>query len=282
MTIRQSLIDNDLTSDSYYVKSVTQHFHEMDESYKKEDYDNMVNYAKSMIESALKYSYKAMTGKEFTHKTIVLSDQATQAFNEFNLVNSNDVDLAETLKTLLKTIIKIGNVRNTTSPSHGNTNPNPHITKIQAKFVYVTSIAIANYIIDILFDKTNSFSKNVVGGKIDKSPDEIKKLEKIDQGNSTFMYKNDSNNFLTVEYFCNGPEIITSVELRFSNAIFIDRNDIEEHIRDYIESDAKFIKAISEHNLIYHSEKRSIDYKVNIYDQEKVIIVDIIGQGLEG
>ncbi|MFT8728653.1 MAG: abortive infection family protein [Oenococcus oeni] len=281
MTIRKSLIDNNLTSDSYYVKAVTQHFQDMDKSFQEDDYDNVVNYAKSMIESALKYVHRVLTGKNISKKTTSLVEQAKQTFDAFKLNNPNDEIFSNTFNNLNKVILGISRVRNSTSISHGGEDSNQRITCIQARFIYVTSIAVSNFLLDLLFERTNSFSDNIVGGKINKNSATIQRSCSYDQGNSITMYKDESNKFMTVEYFCNGLEIITKVELILSKAISTDRNEIEEHITDYIEPDADFVRPKSEHCLIYHSDKRSIYYNVNIYDEGKTIIVDIIGEGLE-
>lgn len=64
---RNPLLELDVTS--FPIESVGERFEKMNESFQRGDYGEVVNYARSMTESACKYIYKQLSNKKISQVT---------------------------------------------------------------------------------------------------------------------------------------------------------------------------------------------------------------------
>lgn len=262
---------------SFEVPTVNNMYYKMNDSFNKNEYDNSLNYARSMIESTCKYIFKTLNGSRIedvfgtgrTHDYVslnniventlkILNDELSEP-DKINNISSKTIDL----------INNIGNLRNGTPVSHGSEIIHKPITKIEAKFVMFNSENIVILLLELLFNKTHSFKKNAVGAVIEECD-----FKKYIVGDDYVRYvEHRGNAVISYETFSD-TGVIYQVSVQLPGNDSSDTELFTDHTRDYMEDDANLILTKGPQAYVYHSNSKDFDYEVE-YSGDTIYITKL-------
>ena len=254
---------------SYEVVAINERYKAMNDSYNDADYGEAINYARSMIESACKYVFKVLNGKEITEDYgyngyISLKKLIKETLKALNSELSQEDSIQNISNELIEIVIKIGNLRNQTSVSHGSSVRTKPITAIETRFVIFAAENITVTLLDLLFNKTHSLKYMAVGSVIDKSGLELF------EGDDFNLYKRENGDSFSV---FPGNDIIYQVDITLPEwtSFSKDKEFYLEHIRSYMEDDAEEIIKKGEQTFEFYSKKKDFKYDVQI-NKNRILI----------
>lgn len=247
--------------DSYGVATVDERYKMMNKSFQNGEYGECVNYARSMIESALKYVYRMLKGVEIGEdlgrEYMSLHLLSTKTLELLNSELDNEDSIEEIQEEMIKIIDIIGKTRNATSVSHGSATRTKSVNKIETRYILFNAESIVLMLLDLLFNKTHSLKKNAVGSIID--PEGLKKY-------SDSSYKNEERN---INYMVlPGTGTISNISVTFPEWVNIDKDKdfFSEWISEFVEDDVTVEdkSTIGINKFKYYSKKKDFYYEVQI------------------
>ena len=269
------LLNLDVTS--YPVKSVSERYEKMNESFKRGDYGEAVNYARSMVESICKYVYKQLRDKKISQGTPfpkLIRSTLDLMNNELQVEKTEDVSeqVSICIDSIVKLFQEVGSIRNSTSISHGSEVRSHSISKAEAKFIANLSSSFVIFIESIYWNNLHSCKKNAINSVIN-----VEGLE------STALKGNyvEKRGMLNIDYFCTRmSNVIFQVQLHFpdffSEQQMNDPQFVTDCIKNYIEDDAVMRKPdiLGPNYLEYYSPKKDFKYEV-IINKNRITISSI-------
>lgn len=247
--------------DSYGVATVDERYKMMNKSFQNGEYGECVNYARSMIESALKYVYRMLKGVEIGEdlgrEYMSLHLLSTKTLELLNSELDNEDSIEEIQEEMIKIIDIIGKTRNATSVSHGSATRTKSVNKIETRYILFNAESIVLMLLDLLFNKTHSLKKNAVGSII--NPEGLKKY-------SDSSYKNEERN---INYMVlPGTGTISNISVTFPESVNIDKDKefFSEWISEFVEDDVTVEdkSTIGINKFKYYSKKKDFYYEVQI------------------
>lgn len=263
---RNPLLELDVTS--FPIESVGERFEKMNESFQRGDYGEVVNYARSMTESACKYIYKQLSNKKISQVTPFpkLIRSTLELMNsELRIEKTKDVSeqCALCIDSTVKLFQKIGSIRNSTSISHGSEVRTQPISKTESEVMAHLASSFVIFIESIYWNSLHSDKKNAINSVINSEGLEFFSLA---------GFYREKKGLLTVEYSCfSNSNVIFQVRLYFPNNFSKQQMDdpefITNHIKDYLEEDAVMMKPkrLGSQFFEYYSPKKDFKYQVIIH-----------------
>lgn len=247
--------------DSFGVATVDERYVMMNKSFQNGEYGECVNYARSMIESALKYVYRMLKGVEIgealDREYVSLHLLSKKTLELLNSELDNEDSIEEIQEELIKIIDIIGKTRNATSVSHGSATRTKSVNKIETRYILFNAESIVLMLLDLLFNKTHSLKKNAVGSIID--PEGLKKY-------SDSSYKNEERdiNYMVLP----GTGTTSQVSVTFPEWVNIDKDKefFSEWISEFVEDDVTVEdkSTVGINKFKYYSKKKDFYYEVQI------------------
>lgn len=262
---------------SFGVPVVSEAYYKMNDCFNKNEYEQCVNYARTMIESTCKYIFQVIEGSSIerihgkgpSKNYVSLNDISKYTLKSLNhkLLDASNIEyISESMQNLIN---GIGNVRNGTSTSHGSNKIRRSITPAESKFVIFTSESMVIFLLELLFNKTHSLKENAVGSVI--TPKDFKRY---DVGDDYIRYvENRGNVEISYETFADtGVIYMVTVQIPGS-----DSSDVElftDHTRDYMENDAEVLRKKGPQSYVYRSDNKDFEYEVE-YNDDTIYIVKL-------
>lgn len=247
--------------DSFGVATVDERYVMMNKSFQNGEYGECINYARSMIESALKYVYRMLKGveieKDLNKEYITLHQLSTKTLKLLNSELENADTIERIQIDMINIIDTIGNLRNATSVSHGSATRTKSVNEVEARYILFNSESIVLMLLDLLFNKTHSLKINAVGSIIDSNG--LKKY-------SDFSYKDEKRdiNYLVLE----GTGTISQVSVTFPEWVDIkkDKEFFSDWISEFVEDDVTVEdrSTVGINKFMYYSKKKDFYYEVQI------------------
>lgn len=262
---------------SFEVPTVNNMYYRMNNSFNKNEYDNSLNYARSMIESACKYIFKTLNGSRIedvfgigrNHDYVSLNNIVKETLKILNDELSESDKIQNISSKTIDLINDIGSLRNGTPVSHGSEVIHKSITKIEASFVMFSSENIVTLLLELLFNKTHSFKENAVGSVI-KEYD----FEKYKVGDDFIRYVEHRGNAMVSYETFSDTGVIYQVSVQLPGSDSSDSELFTDHARDYMEDDANLRLTKGPQSYIYHSNDKDFDYEVE-YSGDTIYITKL-------
>ncbi len=258
--------------DSYNVECVTERYQKMNDSYNEGDFGETVNYARSMVESTCKYTYRQLKGthmdKDFGIKPLpsIVEKCLEVLYKEISLPESYN-DLAS---KMIDTMKELGKIRNKTSVSHGSDVRTEDISAPEAKYAAFMAEGFTVFILELLFNKTHSMKNNAIGSVINTD-----NLQKISEDKSYIEYKN--NQFKITYMVTQKNNTIFQVEIQLPAYIQFDESEefFSDHIKGFVEDDVQIVnmKQTGINQYQYYSPKKDFYYEVSINKVTNVLYI---------
>lgn len=258
----------------------------MNDAYMNHEYNESVNLARTLIESTCKYVYHELTGKEIevaegtkTHVgyNISLYKMIEKCLEQTKGLMTYKEDLDNISDNLCEIVSKIGEIRNSSSLSHGSRHRDIPIQKHEARFIISISEDICMLLMDLLFERTIVHKHNAIGSIIDK------------QGLKQYgdAYQTEGDPIFDVRFETFG-DIIYTISLTFKKCldfningdlldINIEGDSIDDYIKDYLPDDVGSAKTIGPLKYNYYSDSQDKNYEVVCQKLKDKLLVTITG-----
>ncbi|WP_087741248.1 abortive infection family protein [Levilactobacillus zymae] len=248
--------------EQFDVISVTEHFTSMNVAFNNADYSKTINFAKSMLESTVRWVYLQVKGEDMKDGGSLYSKtKDVIKLLKPHLIGQEFVE--EILDKQMDIIGDVGRVRNYTAESHGHADRVSHFEKAQAQYIMYTATANCNFLLELYYYNTHSAKENAVGSPITVQ-DNFKKLDNL--------YRDDDAGIT----YCleETTKIIRQVIIELKVAIDpdIDGEFFREHIDPFMEDDAQQEKH-SIQTYTFYSKKRDLHYTVDLTGEGKLIYI---------
>lgn len=248
--------------EQFDVVSVTEHFTSMNVAFNESDYSKAINFAKSMLESTVRWIYLQIKGEDMKDGGSLFSKVKDMIkILKPNLIGEEFIE--EILENQIDIIGDVGRVRNYTAESHGHADRVAHFKKAQAQYIMYTATANCNFLLELYYYNTNSAKENAVGSPITVK-DNFKKFDNIyrdDEAGVTYCLEETTG-------------IIRQVIIKLNIKIEPDKDGefFREHIDPFIEDDAQQIKQ-SIQTYTFYSKNRDMHYTVDLTGEGKLIYI---------
>ncbi|WCG34928.1 abortive infection family protein [Companilactobacillus farciminis] len=262
---------------SFGIPVVSAAYYKMNDCFNKNEYEQCINYARTMIESTCKYifqiiegySIEQVHGKGHNKDYISLNDISKYTLESLNHELSDASNIGYISKDLQDLINKIGDIRNCTSISHGSGKKRNSITPAESKFVIFMSESMVIFLLELLFNKTHSLKENAVGSVV--TPKDFKRYN---VGDDYIRYvENRGDVEISYETFAD-TAVIYMVTIQIPGS---DSSDVElftDHTRDYMEDDAELLKEKGPQSYVYRSDNKDFEYEVE-YNGDTIYITKL-------
>ncbi|MGP4117683.1 abortive infection family protein, partial [Levilactobacillus zymae] len=140
--------------EQFDVISVTEHFTSMNVAFNNADYSKTINFAKSMLESTVRWVYLQVKGEDMKDGGSLYSKtKDVIKLLKPHLIGQEFVE--EILDKQMDIIGDVGRVRNYTAESHGHADRVSHFEKAQAQYIMYTATANCNFLLELANYKFN-------------------------------------------------------------------------------------------------------------------------------